>query len=293
MKKYKILLFCLVLFCLPAGCGKNEKKQNNFSYVVGKSKVCIYYPENNEIICDEELYQLRKPDSVAASVEEIMAALSDRMKKNISYHTYLLDEQKNLTLEFEIEGDVADEQLLLMKAAVAKTLFQLKDIGNIRFNLTYIESGDTDKSVYDKNSFYFYGYNTDMGLNKTEYRLYHANDEKTGLTSSVYTVDLEPYLSVEEHIIDNLESMKMIPHGTRMEAMSINAGVCHLKLSGDFVNQMPDINSELIVYSVVNSITSLQNIDKVLLSIDGVNSGTYRGSVDISIPLEFNEEIIK
>ena len=205
MKKIINLLMCVMLVCLLAGCSKEEHRTDKPAYDVGGSNVNIYFPRGNEIVCDDEQYQLKQPDSVAASVEEIMGVISGKLSRGLSYHTYMLDEQSNLALEFVVnEGALATEYELLAKASVAKTLFQLNDIGSIQINITNAESGEVSSNLYTNQSFYFYGYDTKSGLNTVKCKIYRVSDDGTCLNKKWVEINPEPYISVEESIVNEL-----------------------------------------------------------------------------------------
>lgn len=294
MKKIYILL-CITCALLLCGCGKDKEQSAMPVYTVGGSNVNIYYPKGDEIICDLTRYQLKQPDSIVASIEELMLVLSEKLGLGISYHTYMLDEENNLTLEFILDDSEnrRREKELLNKAAVAKTLFQLEDIGNIQFNLTSKDGTKISEDTYKRDSFYFYGYDSAMGLSTVRYRIYGANDENSALRRRWMTVNPEPYESREQCIIDCLKKLKILPQATEIKATSLEDGICYIKFSKEFANQEEKIKSELVIYSVVNSLTSLKNIDKVMILVEGNNSGLYRGTIDLSKPLEFNESIVE
>ena len=75
--------------------------------------------------------------------------------------------------------------------------------------------------------------------------------------------------------------------------MLYHLAVCYLDLSQEFKGNVEETRSDLVVYSVVNSLTSISSISKVLITIDGEVVHSYIGTVDLSKPLSFNSEIIK
>jgi len=75
-------------------------------------------------------------------------------------------------------------------------------------------------------------------------------------------------------------------------SVSINADICYLNLSKEFENGVEGVKSETVVYAVVNSITSVTDVSKVQIIIDGEHLKTYRETTDISSPLEFNNSIL-
>jgi germination protein M len=75
-----------------------------------------------------------------------------------------------------------------------------------------------------------------------------------------------------------------IPYGTELLSISVSGGVCYVDLSGKFVPADGTVLSErAAVWALVSTLTELDNISSVLLTIEGESSGFT--SVDISEPL--------
>ena len=76
--------------------------------------------------------------------------------------------------------------------------------------------------------------------------------------------------------------------------MWIKAFLCYIDLNKDFITSVDNIDKEVTLYSVVNSLVELHDINKVQFSIDG-ETMKFFGNSDIRFdtPLERNLEIIK
>lgn len=154
-KKIFILLFCMM--ALLSACGKTGESEDTGTEVLGENMINIYYPENTQILKDKEPYQIKQPDSITVSVEEIMAAMSGKLEQEkIQYHTYMIDADNNVTLEFTLTGEYDKEYFLLVRAAVTKTLFQLEDIKNIIIILDDDNGQALLNESYGRDSFYYY-----------------------------------------------------------------------------------------------------------------------------------------
>lgn len=154
-KKIFILLFCMM--ALLSACGKTGESEDTGTEVLGENMINIYYPENTQILKDKEPYQIKQPDSITISVEEIMAAMLGKLEQEkIQYHTYMIDADNNVTLEFTLTGEYDKEYFLLARAAVTKTLFQLEDIKNIIIILDDDNGQALLNESYGRDSFYYY-----------------------------------------------------------------------------------------------------------------------------------------
>lgn len=291
MKKLLTILLSIVMVLPMTACGKKEEK-TVLRYSPGESQICIYYPQDNEVVCQEEKYQLKQPDSVNASVEEVMSILAEKIGYGLEYKTYMITEDGELSLEFQRTDEFSEEYELLTKAAVVQTLLQINDIKNILIDISDQEGVNISKNRYNKDSFFFYGYDTDMELNTTSLRLYYANESGEKLTSSYYTFRNEIDVSIPEQVIQKLVDNGDLPKGTKVEKLTINSGVCYLQLSEGFKKMLKGVRSELVLYSVVNSLTSIPGIDAVKLSFE-TGDNFYMGMHDISNPLYMNVDIVE
>lgn len=156
--KYKIavvLIICM-LFTL-ASCDKENKNKNVTTEAVKENVINVYYPEGDTLVQDSEGYQVKQPDTLTAAVEEVMTVMSEKLGTEIiQYHTYMIDGENNVTLDFLLVGEYDKEYFLLARAAVTKTLFQLDDIKNINITLTDNSGEVVLEESYDRNSFFYY-----------------------------------------------------------------------------------------------------------------------------------------
>lgn len=157
MKRILYLTLLLVASLSLVGCNKQVGKKAKKA-LKDENAVCIYYPQGNNVTSEEDAYLLKQPDSVTASIEEVMAAEANHLEAEISYNTYMIDGNGNVELTFVLEGDYKKEYFFLTKAAIASTLFQLEGVRNITILLNDAEGNDISKEVFNRNSFYFYGY---------------------------------------------------------------------------------------------------------------------------------------
>ncbi len=157
MKKKLILLFVFMLAFQLVGCEKKDREAE--LTVIEHSEtntISIYYPDGNEMKKAEEKYQLKQPDSVSASVEEVMTSMAEYFGDTIQYHTYMLDVDNNVSLEFFIIEDVSKEYKLLTKASIAETVFQINGVNSIKIKFMNQDGSTMEEGLYLPESFYFY-----------------------------------------------------------------------------------------------------------------------------------------
>ena len=59
-------------------------------------------------------------------------------------------------------------------------------------------------------------------------------------------------------------------------SVSVLDGVCFVNLDNGFLTQNFEIAEGVVIYSIVNSLAELPNINKVQLSVNGDTSSVYR-----------------
>ena len=157
---YVICIITLtLLFSFLSGC--NDKiveveTTSTESSAPEATMIYIYHPEENQIIVEEERYQLRQPDSTAASIEEIMSVISPYYEGVLDYTTYMLDTENEVTLEFTAREEYTEIYYLLSKAAIIRTLFQIPEISDIRMVIYSEDESVLSDELLDRTSVYYY-----------------------------------------------------------------------------------------------------------------------------------------
>jgi len=82
-----------------------------------------------------------------------------------------------------------------------------------------------------------------------------------------------------------------IPKTTRIKALYISDGIAYIDLSSEVIKDHPggSTGELLTVYSIVMTLTSFPEIEKVQILVEGNSGDTLVGHMDISIPLERDE----
>ena len=299
MKKRTVIWFLITAFAILSlsGCTfpfAREGDETKSEFVkAGNGEAYIYYYEDMRVKRRSEVYQLRQPDVLTASVEEL---LSELMKENggiFSVYTYMFDENNvKLEVSFTATKPLSREIYLLSTASICMTLFQLEEISGIKINIS-----DSDEKVllseeYNRSSFFFGGYDKAEGYNEKEVKVYVPYNSDGRLTPYMLRVNPDYHVSEQELIVDYLASQQYIPGGTTVISVTVSDNECVLDLSSEFEQNLTGRSSGEILYAVVNSLTSLDGIDSVRILIGGESRDTFHGIEDISGPVRFYEEIV-
>ena len=126
--------------------------------------------------------------------------------------------------------------------------------------------------------------------------LYFINPESNSLVPEARRVDVKnllenPYKVMVELLIDgpkNDKLTKSVPEGTRVNNARLKNNMVELDLSKEFIeNQNGDIeNASLSIYSIVNTLTELNEVNSVKILIDGEENKKFN-NIDLSLEGEF------
>lgn len=282
-----IIALCLTLL---SGCGADVTTEQETHKVSGDNCVYVYYPSEYNIVKNSEPYQLKQPDSIIPSVEEVMSVSMDSYDGKLESYTYMVDDDNNVTIQIVMSEEPTREYCLLTIASVSDTLFQIDLVQSVKISLIDAHGQTLDSKLILRNTVYHYGQVEDEAKQMSFYK---ASEDGEGLERLSGILVLSDDVSLAENVIIKLEEIQAIPEGTRVNSLSIISGVCYLDLNEAFLGDVANAKSEQVIYSVVNSLTSITNIEKVKITVDGEEITSYRGSVDLRKTLSFNIEIIK
>ncbi len=291
MKKIMLVNLIFALAISLCGCGGQTESTTEASTEAVENAVYVCYPREDEVIKSSESYQLKQPDSIVPSVEEVMSVSMDYYDGRLESYSYMVDDNNNVTINIILADEYTREFGLLVMASVSDTMFQMDMVESVKVTLTTAEGEALDSKLMLRNTIYHYGDEDNQQTKRIT--LYKAAANGESLEGLSGTLVLDDYVPLLENAVLELERIGAIPAGTSVNSISVISGVCYLDLSAEFEGSVEGIKSELVVYSLVNSITGVNNINKAFITIDGNVIESYRGSVDLSKPLSFNSEILK
>ena len=139
-----------------------------------------------------------------------------------------------------------------------------------------------------------------MEIEESEITLYFSDENAQYLVPEKRKINLTDYpeiLAIEELIkgpkISNL--YPTIPKTTKVNGVYISDRVAYIDLSSEIIKDHPggSTGELLTVYSIVMTLTSFPDIDRVQLLVDGNSGETLVGHVDTTIPLERDDQWLK
>ena len=131
-------------------------------------------------------------------------------------------------------------------------------------------------------------------------RLFFTDSTGRRLVSEYHSLTLSEEASPERYVMEELlrgpnsdDLYSAIPAGTKLLSCTTEDHLCTVDLSEEFYTDRPDsaLGERLAIYSIVNSLTALSDVDSVQILVEGSAPETYSFRT-LSSPLEWYDEAI-
>ena len=138
-----------------------------------------------------------------------------------------------------------------------------------------------------------------MGGSAVEVVLYFTDEEFTGLIAEKRLI--EKSSNMLESVLQELlrgprlsSHFSPFPKSTRLNGVFTEGGIVYVDLSHEMKDgQSGGTTQELLsIFSIVDTLTSLPDVKRIKILIDGKEETTLCGHIDISEPLERDEKLI-
>ncbi len=299
MKKRFAIIFALVMLLgLFAGCGKNSEDGYKLYYLNMEMTRFVVEHAKTEATTTEGL------------VQELLQDLQEEPKDDEARRTivgfglngYVLN-GNYLTLDFNSDYyNLGVYEEVLTRAALVKTMAQIKDVTYVSITVDgapLVDASGVEIGIMMADSFVENPGDSINSTAQTTLTLYFASSDGFGLKKETRTVHYSSNISMDKLVVEQLLAgpktsglQGIIPSGTRLVTVSTVDGICYVSLSENFKNQNPEISEAVVLYSIVNSLTELPDVDKVQISINGDTTGKCRYEYDLSAMYEANLDLL-
>lgn len=299
-----LCVFVLFAAVLTEGCG--EKAQADDIYNI------FYLNKENTKIVSKAHEMEAEPGNPKEVIQELLLILSSD-SGDIEYQKPLFGdvavkkftlEEKMLTLYFNGNYSNMDGIVeTLVRAAVVRTMMQVDGVDFLSF---YVEDSPLlDKKgnpvgIMTNDSFIENPGEQINSIETAALKLYFASEDGKNLVSETKEVHYSSNISMEklvmEHLLEDPRDSSLqsaIPKGTKLLNVSVLEGVCYVSLDEGFLNQNYNIDEAVVIYSIVNSLSELSNINKVQISVKGETNGVYRDEFPLDRLYERNLDYVE
>lgn len=290
VKKYVLTGMLLMLLAVLTGCGTREPE-------TGK-KISVYYVNTAEtkVEVHDQYLNTKTPEE---QLEETMTFLSTTPEK--------LEYKAPFDMGFQVlDYDVEDRKLVinvdkayselsvttevLVRAAVVRTLTQLS-------NVKYVTITVEGSQLYDNAGELVGWMNAEQFINNdgneintyelVKVKLYFANADGDKLIAAYREKHYSTNTPLERFVVEELIAgpsgqieglYPVINPETKIINILTKDGICYVNLDSSFLTVVNNVSTEVAVYSIVNSLVELDNINKVQILVNGEAPSTFSNS---------------
>jgi len=307
MKRVSLLWLMLMLaFVLLVGCGTQTDKST--------TEYTIYDVDRDENKVLSHTVEIRSKDT-----KEVLQILFQQLKKDpekgnersaipngVSINHYNLASNR-LTLDFSKEYlDQTTYGEVLTRAAIVRTLCQMDEIDIVYFTVDgnpLLNKSGKQIGFMDADDFVDNDGSEINNYEKATLTLYFATADGASLKPYVIERVYNTNISLDKLVMEELikgpgetpsieTRYPTLSSETNLVNVTTLDGVCYVNFGSDFMAKESNVTPEVVVYSIVNSLVELPDINKVQISIDGNSDINLMETISLATSFERNLEII-
>lgn len=293
-----VLSVCVFITVSLTGCGASSSK-NQFT---------IYYVNQERTALDEYKTKLDESADAQALVNEM-----DKARKKSTFiparpayvkvdhvqtdgqnvYIYYTDTYKSMDNATEV----------LYRAAVVKTLTQLPEVDHVMFYVDGAPATYADGTVIGMMSaddFVEASGSNSADIQSADIKLYFANAKGDKLIPMDMNVTYNKNVPIERVVVEQLINgpgisgyYRTLPANVKLLGISVTDGTCYVNLDSTFIDGMVNAAEMVPVYSIVNSLCDIPQIDRVQILINGESNRMYRESISLETKFTNNEDIVQ
>lgn len=294
-RKWAALIVITLIVCSLSACERSgyEKKSGEFT---------LYQVEEDGTGLRQTVYDLKtaQDDTV-----EIVSELLENYK-SVDIREFQIKERQLSIYFSSAYYNVKGIDEVLLRAAIVKTLCQVDGIEYVEFfvenetlavdgevvgvmsELSFMNSMGSDTESQEKYVTLYFSDVSGSEMKEVTSRLTYD------MTVPLARLLVEQLLAGPENIpdVNTSDVRQTIPEGTSLNSLTIRDNVCYLDLSKEFVNPQAEVKSEIVIYSIVNTLCELSDVNKVQFTIDGEQRQEYGDTKNFDAPFERNLDLV-
>lgn len=299
----KILVLCIGITALTGCSSKTEAPIS-----LEEGQVGVYYMDSEALELAQEKYEPLQDDTKLL-VEELYQQLTQQPKEfarqsAIPQDVSLLDstiEGSQLIMNFGesyYSMDSVDE--VLCRAAIVRTMLQIKEIDRVEFtvaNQPLVDKSGHTVGVMTEDTFIDMNGSQEDSYQRADLNLYFSNTAGNGLVLVKREVLYHSNISIERLVVEQLlkgiskeentgAAKNTLPTNTTLLNLYTKDGVCYVNFDENFLNQSTGVSEEVVIYSLVDSLTELPGITKVQISVNGISNRMYKEKINLNTMFE-------
>lgn len=293
-----LIIFMIMIMCSSCTEASSETTSDIQLYYVST----VFNEDNLGLTLETETMEYTSEEQldVGTIIEQMITG--PESGANIRSPIYKIDlvnwdvEENIASLTFSAGyGELQGLEHTLADACITLTLLQLDYLNGVI--VTWIGNDEPEEIMTEQSFSLSQEWGTET---EQEITLYYLGSDGRYLVSESQILVVEESEPIERYVIEELirgpknEAYRtLIPEGTEVLNVYTEKGTCYVDLSEAFLTGRSgdSLTNRLAVYSIVNSITNLKNVERVQILVNGETVERY-GLMDISTPLVREERTI-
>lgn len=304
-----LLFIVITVMVIFFACSREEEEYTGyyiFCIDANETKVTYekYTPKKTEgmDLIEEFLKQMQ--------IEPTDMTIKKAIPDNVHIDDFILDDGGDLTLYLDSAyGNYTSVNEILRRAAIVKTLCQVPEVDAIQFyvagqpltdsNLEIVGFMTADTFIDNTGGESAYQQNATITM-------YFANKKGDALVEVPVEIIYDSSIPLEQLAIEQLIKgpntidgvskgtvQSTVPKDTTLNKVTVKEHTCYVDFSEEFLNKLDDITAEVAVYSVVNTLTELPDVNKVQFSINGEQELLYNNTIRFGEVFSRNLDIVE
>ncbi len=286
---------------------------------MGRTKTLVYFlnPSSNEL--EPEIYYLNSTENNQIA-QEVLAKLVEGPKSSTLIKTFpdyvkfldgrlvIKDNSPNASLEVEFSQEynkMTPPEEQFFRASLVFSMTELPFVNDV---LLYVDGHEllrTDGNpvgYMSRDNFVINPVISPEKVISQRFTLYFYNSSAKKLEAEQRQVLVNPNQPIAKYILEQLiagpkkEGLSpTVPPETKILGdVKTEDGTCYINLSNDYMSRNNALGELLLtnIFSVVNSITELEDVNKVQFLIEGEKIDNFKNVVDLSMPVLRNRDYI-
>ncbi len=297
-----VIMLCMVCF----SCSKKD------SEAIPEGSIRIYLKDVNSNALYWDYYlpeKTRREDIINEVLREISTVREENLyvpvlPQNVTIDSYVFGADGQVVIDFSddyYKMDRIDE--ILCRAGIVKTLCGLDFVSGVEFNINgqaLMLSADNPAGIMTEETFIDNTGADIMFRQSLNITVYFPDESGNALVQSNLIVNTNGTKQPEQLVVERLIAgpivvdipmLLVLNPKTQLNSVYTEDGVTYLDFNEAFLEKPEGVSDEVVIYSIVNSLTELNYVSKVSITVDKHQLKSYGGML-IPVLLEYRPELL-
>ena len=293
-------MLLLILCAGVSGCSRSS---------ADKRGIRIYYLNRADGVLQDQAYTPRADDREGI-VNELINKLSIQPKEMtlrapVEGFRMISAEMTGSIVVLNFSPEYYELEVInevMTRTAIINTLCSFAEVDGVRFQVDGEAFHDADGEVPGimRPDQFIYNSATEMrNYERVRLHLYFADQEGAKLVDSYRTVVYNSNLPLERLVVEQVITgpnsdfaFGAVNPETKVLNVTTRDNICFVDLSSDFLDNPYQVTAQVAIYSIVNSLCELENVEGVQISINGQPDAVFMENYSLTGTFVRNEQIM-